>query len=46
MMAYAGTRIDTPVTLPVSSGRTVAMAFAAPVVVGMMLSKTLRPVEY
>ena len=41
--AYVGTRIDTPVTFPFSSGRTEATALAAPVLVGMMLLKTPRP---
>lgn len=40
---HVGTRIETPVTLPFSSGSTAAIALAAPVVVGMMLSKTPRP---
>jgi hypothetical protein len=42
---YVGTRIDTPVTLPRSSGRTEAIAFAAPVVVGMIFPKTVRPMQ-
>lgn len=42
---YVGTRIDKPVTLPRSSGRTEAIAFAAPVVVGMIFPKTVRPVQ-
>ena len=40
-----GTRIDTPVTLPLRSGKTLATAFAAPVVVGIMLLNTPRPVS-
>lgn len=36
--------METPVTLPFKSGRTAATALAAPVVVGMMLLKTPRPV--
>lgn len=40
---HVGTRMETPVTLPFSSGKTAATAFAAPVVVGIILLKTPRP---
>lgn len=42
---YVGTRMDTPVTLPLRSGRTAATALAAPVDVGIMLLKTPRPMD-
>lgn len=43
-ITYMGTRIEMPVTLPLSAGRTAATAFAAPVSVGIMLLKTPRPI--
>ena len=38
-----GTRIATPSNLPLSSGRTIPTALAAPVVVGIMDSAAARP---
>jgi len=38
-----GTRMDIPVSLPLSSGMTFPTAFAAPVLEGMMFWAAVRP---
>lgn len=45
VMTHVGTRMETPVTFPFNSGNTDATALAAPVVAGIILLKTPRPMR-